>query len=225
MSFNIIDLTHTLTEKTPNWDGNCGFHLITNHDYLHDSSSVSFKVQSMSLNCGVGTHIDAPAHCKGLSTVDQISLSHLVNLPGYCVDISHRMHADNYLTSEDVLEFEKRNGLIQENSCVLINTGWHRYWNDACQYHNGFQFPYIHKGAAELLYQRKIRALGIDTLSPDRPDSGYPVHSLLLSKNILIIENVNNLAQLPTKEFMVTVAPLKLCGATESPVRMWATVY
>lgn len=77
--------------------------------------------------------------------------------------------------------------------------------------------------AAELLVQRKIQAIGIDTLSPDRPDSGYPVHGLLLSKHILIVENVNNLNQLPANGFRVTMAPLNMKDATESPIRMWAS--
>lgn len=224
MSFKLIDLTHTLSENAPTWDGRCGYHLKTDHQYLKDSSLVSFKIQSMSLPCGIGTHMDAPAHCyKDLSTVDQIPLEHLIN-PGYLIDISYRLHADNYLTAEDIREFEEENGRIQEKSCVLINTGWYQYWNNARQYHNEFHFPYIHRDAAELFSQRKIRALGIDTLSPDRPDGGYPVHGLLLSKNILIIENVNNLDELPSKNFTVTIAPLKLHGATESPVRIWATL-
>jgi kynurenine formamidase len=223
MSFKLIDLTHALSEKAPTWDGGCGYQLTMESDYVSDSP-VSFKVQSMSLNCGIGTHIDTPAHCiKGMSTIDQIPLDHLIN-PGYLIDISHRLHADNYLTAQDILEFEAQNEIIQENSCVLVNTGWYRYWDDAPAYHNKFQFPYVHSEAANLLSERGIRALGIDTLSPDRPDSGYPVHGLLLSKNILIIENVTNLVGLPSKNFTVTIAPLKLCGATESPVRIWATV-
>ncbi len=194
------------------------------HDYLDDQNAVSFKVQQMSLNCGIGTHLDAPAHCiKNAMTIDQIPLTYLVNITGYCIDISHRIDQDNCLTTDDILKFETTHGLIQENSCVLINTGWHQYWEDASHYHNKYRFPYVHTDAAELLAQRKIQALGIDTLSPDRPDSGYPVHDLLLSKNILIVENVNNLSHLPPKDFNVTIAPLNLKDATESPIRMWAT--
>lgn len=224
MSTKLIDLTHALTDKTPTWDGSCGFHLTIENDYLNNQNAVSFKVQQMSLNCGIGTHIDAPAHCiQNSITIDQIPLNQLVNIPGYCIDISNRLDQDNCLTVNDILEFEAIHGIIQENSNVLINTGWHRYWDTASHYHNKFQFPYVQIEAADLLSQRKIQSIGIDTLSPDRPDSGYPVHDLLLSKNILIVENVNNLSHLPSKGFFVTMAPLKLHGATESPIRIWAT--
>lgn len=224
MPFELIDLTHTLTKNAPTWEGSCGFQLTTEHDYIDDSDAVSFKVQKMSLNCGIGTHIDAPAHCiKNSITIDQIPLNDLVNLPGYCIDISKRLDQDNCLTANDIFEFEATLGPLQEKSCVLINTGWHRYWNDPLKYHNEFQFPYVQADAAELLVQRKILALGIDTLSPDRPDSGYPVHGLLLSRNILIVENANNLSHLPSKGFNITIAPLNMQEATESPIRMWAT--
>lgn len=224
MSYKLIDLTHTLTSSTPSWDGGCGYHLMTDHDYLDDSSVPFFKVQSLSMPCGIGTHMDAPAHCiKGAATIDQISMDLLIN-PGIVIDISDRLHADNCLTAHDIQAFEARNGRIEKNCCVLINTGWHQYWNTPKLYHNQFYFPYVHSEAADLLCHRNIRALCIDTLSPDRPDSGYPVHSLLLSQHILIVENVANLSQLPPNDFSVTIAPLMLGSATESPVRMWATI-
>jgi kynurenine formamidase len=223
MSLKLIDLTHTLTEKTPSWEGRCGFRVATEHDYLDDPDAISFRVQTVSMNCGIGTHLDAPAHCiKNALTIDQIPLDHLINIPGYCIDISSRCDQDNCLTAYDILEFEATHGIIQDNSCVLINTGWPRYWNDAERYHNDYQFPYVQIDSAELLADRNVRVLGIDTLSPDRPNSGYPVHGLLLSKNGLIVENVSYLNRLPPKDFTVSIAPLNMQAATESPIRMWA---
>lgn len=181
MSYNLIDLTHTLTKNAPTWDGSCGFHLMTEHDYSENSDVISFKVQKLSIGCGIGTHIDAPAHCiKNSMTIDQIPLNHLINLPGYCIDISERFDQDNTLTAADIIKYEETHGIIQAHSCVLINTGWHQYWNDEVLYHNNYRFPYVQSDAAELLAQRNINVLGIDTLSPDRPDSGCPVHDLLI---------------------------------------------
>jgi kynurenine formamidase len=224
MSLKIIDLTHLITENAPTWDNSCGFHLKTLYDYQEENDQISFKVQSVTINCGIGTHIDAPAHCfKHLPTIDQLSIEDLIQT-GYLIDISDRMSEDNCLTASDILQFEDQYGHILENSCVLINTGWHTYWNQAEAYHNNYRFPYIEAAAAEILMQRRIKAVGIDTLSPDRPDSGYPVHNMLLANEVLIIENVGNLQELSTNQFTVTIAPLKIQNATESPVRMWATV-
>lgn len=220
----IIDLTHTLSNAVPTWEGSCGFRLQTVHDYSQDLDQPSFKVQSVTMNCGIGTHIDAPAHCfKHLPTIDLLSLEHLIN-PGILIDISNRKNPNNFLSRADILEFESKYGCIEKNTCVLVNTGWAQCWPNPAQYHNNYEFPYVHATAAQLLLERGVRALGIDTLSPDRPDSGYPVHHLLLSNQILIIENITNLGWLPPKNFMLTIAPLKMEKATESPIRIWATL-
>lgn len=41
---------------------------------------------------------------------------------------------------------------------------------------NNNVFPSVDSGAAELLLERGVSALGIDTLSPDRPEDGFKVH-------------------------------------------------
>lgn len=213
----IIDLTHTITPHIPTWDMSCGFRLTT------ESEDDIFKIQSMSMNCGIGTHIDAPAHCiNGAAAIDDIPLDQFMT-QGYMIDLSHRCSADNCLTVQDVLEFEMRHKPQWMDTCVLINTGWHSLWNTPDQYHNDYRFPYIDYEAASMLVDRGIRLLGIDTVSPDRPDSGFPVHQVCLSNNVLIVENVGNLSELPPTGFMVYSIPLKLKSATESPIRMWAT--
>jgi kynurenine formamidase len=219
----LIDLTHTISDDTPTWDGSCGFQLQTLSNYYENPTKVSFKVQSVTMNCGIGTHIDAPAHCfKDLPTIDKLSLEQLIN-PGVLIDISSRRSPHNSLSVNDILAFEDTYGRITKNTYVLVNTGWHRFWHQPTYYHNNYEFPYINISAAKLLLERDIKGVGIDTLSPDRPDSGYPVHHLLLANQVLIIENINNLDLLPPRNFIVTIAPLKIKDATESPARIWAT--
>lgn len=217
MTTKLIDLTHTLTPNIPTWDMSCGFTLTTDADGI-------FKVQSMDMKCGIGTHMDAPADCmhEGI-IIDAIQLTQLIN-PGYLIDISHRCHGDSCLTVEDIVEFEARYNPRWKDSCVLINTGWHSRWETPAEYHNGYRFPYIEENAAALLVEREIRVLGIDTLSPDRPESDFPVHRICLANNVVIVENVGNLSELPPAGFMVFSIPLKLENATESPIRLWATL-
>lgn len=62
--------------------------------------------------------------------------------------------------------------------------------------------------------------LGIDTLSPDRPNEGYPVHRTLLSAGKYIIENIANSEQLPPTGSFVLALPLKIRQATEAPMRL-----
>ncbi len=219
----IIDFTHTVSPHSPTWSGSCGFFLQTLSDYTLPLSNPSFKVQNVRMNCGIGTHIDTPSHCySGHKTAHQFELGDLI-APAVLIDISRRFHSDNSLSQSDIQNFESLNGEIKPHTSVLIHTGWSKHWNSPKLYHNHYQFPYVGAEAANYLSSKCIHSLGIDTLSPDRPESSFPVHKLLLEKGIIIIENLNNLGKSPTSKFTLTIAPLKLENATESPARIWGT--
>ena len=218
--YRLIDCTHTLGEATPSWDGSCGFHCEVNLDYQDCTEEVKFKVQKLKMHAGIGTHIDAPAHCcpQGM-TVDQIDLASLI-APCVVIDISDRAHESYQLTEEDIEYFEKQRGRIQPGVFVFVRTGWEKYWGDSHKYRNNQCFPSVSKSAALVLLQRKIVGLGIDTLSPDRPGTGFPVHQIILGAGRYLIENAANLAQVPVVGSMIIVAPMKIQGGTEAPIRL-----
>ncbi len=70
------------------------------------------------------------------------------------------------------------------------------------------------------LWERGVSALGIDTLSPDRPEDGFPVHRLFLGADKIIIENVAHLDSMPPAGSFVMVLPMKIKDGTEAPVRL-----
>ena len=74
--FQLIDLTHTLDENSPAWDDGCGFSSSTVLDYADCTGETTFRVQHLTMPAGMGTHMDAPAHCcpNGLS-IAQIPLN------------------------------------------------------------------------------------------------------------------------------------------------------
>ena len=83
-----------------------------------------------------------------------------------------------------------------------------------------FRFPSISKEAALLLLERNVAGIGIDTLSPDRPDSGFPVHEIMLSHGKSIIENVANAKAMPPMGGFSLAMPIKTEGGTEAPIRL-----
>lgn len=87
-------------------------------------------------------------------------------------------------------------------------------------FHNTHVFPSVSLEAAELFLERGVSALGIDTLSPDRPEDGFRVHKSLLSAGKIIIENVANLDNMPSVGGYVMVFPIKIKDGTEAPVRL-----
>lgn len=220
--FKVVDLTHTLSTTSPSWDLECGFAHETVLDYQDCSTAVQFKVQKFSMPAGIGTHIDAPAHCiKGGLTVAELDLvaNHLIT-QCQVIDISHHAHERYTIREQDILIFEQQHGVISEYSFVIFYTGWDKYWDDAAKYRNNLNFPCLGVPAAQLLLKRKIAGIGIDTLSPDRPDEGYPVHQLLLQNKKYIVENIANAKQLPAIGAYSLVLPIKISHATEAPVRL-----
>jgi kynurenine formamidase/8-oxo-dGTP pyrophosphatase MutT (NUDIX family) len=220
--WRIVDLTHSLEENMPSWEGSCGFYQKTICDYTDCTVWPPFRIQGMNMDAGIGTHIDAPAHCvPNAATVDQLPLSSLI-APCVVIDVSQKAH-EHYSVSElDILRFEEKYSPLTPGQFVMIRTGWEQYWNEPGRYHNNHLFPSVSQEAAALLVARQIVGLGIDTLSPDRPQDGYPVHGILLGAGKYIVENVANLAILPPTGSEILVLPIKIKDGTEAPVRLLA---
>ena len=218
--YHLVDLTHTLDEKISSWTGTCGFHQEVKLDYDLTTSDVSFRVQQLKMHAGIGTHIDAPAHCsRGKTTIEQLDINNLI-APCVMIDVSAQAHESYTLSLDDLALFEKKEGMIALNSFVLIRTGWDQFWNQPERYHNNYRFPSVSKEAADFLIQRKAVGLGIDTLSPDRPESGYPVHAAFLGSEKYIVENVANSISLPPTGSFILALPIKTHGGTEAPIRL-----
>ena len=222
--YKAVDLTHTISSDAPTWEGNCGFSHDIMLDYASCTTPVKFRVQAINMVSGLGTHIDAPAHCiSGGRTVDELELNELI-APCVVIDVSNEAHESYSLTPMDIIAFEQTNGRIAEGSFVIINTGWGRHWTQPANYRNDLVFPSISGEAAQLLLERNIAGLGIDTLSPDRPNSGYPVHAAVLGAGKYIVENVANAEVLPAMGSFAFVLPIKIKEGTEAPIRLLALI-
>lgn len=220
LPFKIFDLTHTFSPESVSWDGHCGFQHTLKEDYHDSSGKVKFRTQAITINAGIGTHMDAPAHCiKGGKCVADLSLGELITRC-IVIDISDQAHATYSLSPKDIETFETEHGKISKDSFVIVHTGWERYWNQPTKYRNELAFPSVSKDAAELLLAREIAGLGIDTMSPDRPDSDFVVHQLILGAGKYIIENIANAKQLPAQGAYSFALPMKGADLTEAPIRL-----
>jgi kynurenine formamidase len=220
----IIDLTHTLSKETPAWDEGCCFELHTIFDYKDATGPEKFRVQKMNANVGIGTHIDAPAHCfPDGKTIEAIELQSLIT---ECVVVHIQENVDaSYVAMPDVVKvFEKEHGKIAPNAFVIFHTGWEKYWNDPKKYRNNLQFPDIHEDTAKMLLERNIAGIGIDTLSPDAGGKDFPVHRLILGAGKYLVENIANAGKVPPTGANISIMPMNIKGATEAPVRMIAVL-
>ncbi len=220
--YNLIDLTHSLSNEIPHWENGCGFENKIHSDYTDNKTQVSMRVHHIKMSAGIGTHMDAPKHffADG-KTIEEISLNQLL-APCIVINLSKNIDEKYQLTANDVKEFERNYGKINKNSFVIVYTGWGRYWSTPDKYRNNLVFPTISREAAEILLDRDIAGLGIDTLSPDCKDSGFPVHKLILGAGKYLIENIANAHQLlPTGSFSLAL-PIKIKDGTEAPIRLIA---
>ncbi|MBA3537226.1 MAG: cyclase family protein [Tatlockia sp.] len=218
--YQIIDLTHTLDELTPSWDSSCGFKCQLSFDYADCDTHVQFRVQEIKMPAGIGTHMDAPAHCiPNGTTIDQLPLSKFL-APCNVINISESAHEYFSLLPQDIAHFESSHGSILPGSFVMVQTGWEQFWSDQKKYRNNYIFPSVSAEAAIILLKKGVCGLGIDTLSPDRPEDGYPVHQLFLSNGKYLIENAANLANLPAQGSFILALPIKIRDATEAPIRL-----
>ncbi len=141
---------------------------------------------------------------------------------------------DYTLTPEVLNAVAERDSLeVRPGDIVLLRTGWARFWGDPRQYITGGLGggpvgPGPRRPAAEWISSRRAFAAGSDTVAFERmPSRAMEVHvHLLVESGIHIIENLNleALAADGVREFLFIAAPLKIRGATGSPVRPFAVV-
>lgn len=226
-----VDLTHSISEKSPNWEGTQKSPFEAKP--LGTLKKDGYFTRTISLPEHFSTHIDAPAHFSGDGwTVDQIPPDHLI-APLVLLDVTKKVEADpEYeVAVEDVAAWEQAHGHIPPGAVVLARTGWSSRWYSMEKYRNAdpkgvMHFPGFGEQAVRFLVEgRHISGIGIDTLSVDPGASQtYPVHHYGAAHNVYNLENVGYLEQVPATGAILVVAPAKLEGGSGGPVRILALI-
>ncbi len=217
--FSVVDLTHPLHEGVPTWTGRCGFRLEIKIDYEE-----GLRAQTQRGHAGVGTHMDAPSHfVRGGANIGDIPLEKLI-VPLCVLDLRNRLDPDLLVSPQDLSAYEAKYGAIPEGSLVCAMTGWEKYWNDPDRYRNPdekgkMHFPGFSAESAAVLVERKVAGIGIDTLSPDGSNDGFPVHEIILGAGKYILENLAQLSRMPARGAFAIVFPPRTRDASESPIR------
>jgi kynurenine formamidase len=227
----VVDLTHTVSEKSPNWEGTA-----KSPYSAHDLSQIEkdgYFTRSITLPEHFSTHLDAPAHfVHGAWTVDQIPAQRLIG-PLVVIDVTAKVkqNPDYRVSAEDIAMWEQSNGEISPGAIVVARTGWSERWNSMADYRHAdsagvLHFPGFSLDAARFLVEsRNVVGLGIDTLSVDYgPAKDFPVHHYTAAHGVYHLENVADLGQVPASGAIALVAPAKLEGGSGAPVRILALV-
>lgn len=215
-----FDLSHTFEPgmPVPDWPGE----IRQEFELIEFKVSVNSGIQNiikMNLHCG--THVDAPYHYYyNGAKVEELDIDALVG-NAYIAYIPK-----DPLESISANEIEELRKFINKNDMLFISTGWERMWGKK-EYES--MYPYFEPEAGRVIVSLGIKALGIDTPGPDAPirsgkRKGDPLHIEILSHGIPIIENLTNLISLANKKVYVYAFPIKIKGASGSPVRVIAKI-
>lgn len=191
-------------------------------DPINTVEKDGFAENRINMASHTGTHIDAPAHViSGGKTLDQFPVE---KFTGKAMVVPCE---DRKEIGLDFLQgFEEK---ISQVEFVLFRTGWSKKWGTEAYYQN---CPTLTREAAEWLAGFDLKAIGFDSFSSDFMDTPgrpgprtLPNHFIFLPKEILLIESLANLDQLPDEIFMFFCLPLKIENADGSPVRAIAVNY
>jgi arylformamidase len=213
----LVDLSHTIEEGMITYKGLpapliCDFMSREASKKLYDEGT-TFQIGKIEMVANTGTYLDSPFHrFESGKDLAELHLSSMADLEGVVVRVEG-------ISGRAV----DRNAFLPVNvrgKAVLVHTGWARNWRTD-QYFEGH--PFLTENAATYLKEQGAVLVGIDSLNIDDISGGArPVHTTLLGADILIVEHLCNLGQLPVSGFSFTAVPAKVKGMGTFPVRAFA---
>jgi kynurenine formamidase len=207
----------------------------------------SMSADSFLMNTHCGTHIDTLVHLgyrgrfwNGLSAENDMgsrswlrggaSEYPVIIARGVLLDIAAYHEVDilpaSYaITPDDITGAAAREHVeLEEGDIVVVRTGAMRKW-PGTEYLD--ETSGIGMDAARLLCDSGAMCVGTDTVAfevipPEKPGTFLPVHSYMLAEagaQIIEILNLEDLSRDRAYEFTFIAAPIRLRGATGSPLR------
>jgi kynurenine formamidase len=213
----LIDVSHTVEDGMVTYKG---LPAPVVCDYLSREASraryaegTAFQIGKIEMVANTGTYLDSPFHRyadgRDLAALDLAAVADLEALvvrvpPGRAI-------------GPDAFR-----GLDVRGRAVLVHTGWDAHWRTD-RYFEGH--PFLTEDAAALLAEAGAALVGIDSLNiDDTADGRRPVHTILLGRDILIVEHLCRLAHLPAAGFRFFAVPVKVRGFGSFPVRAFGQV-
>jgi len=196
----IIDLTMPIGNSTPVLPGDPGPE-ITRYASIEKEG---WNLHRLSLHTHLGTHIDAPWHL--LANGKKLSEFPIEKFIGRAVlkNVTGQKEIDTDLAG------------VHPGDILILRTGYTTEVSSPDFFNSN---PVVSRKLAEKIVAKSVGIIGIDTASVDRPP--FEIHKYLLSRDILILENLINLDKLPDT-FEIFILPLNLQNTDGSPCRVVA---
>lgn len=213
----LIDLSHTIEHGLITYRGLpapiiCDYLSREESKKLYEPGT-AFQIGKIEMVSNTGTYLDCPFHrYEDGKDLSEVALANLVDLEGVMIRVDHRK------TLEINASFFQDKDL--RGKAVLVHTGWDQYWSTEAYFDN---HPYLTEDAARYLVQCGVKLVGIDSHNIDNTrGKARPVHSTLLGAEVLIVEHLCRLGDVPDEAFAFSAIPPKFKGVGTFPVRAFA---
>jgi len=166
----------------------------------------------------IGTHVDVPIHyVEGTASVEQIPIEKFFG-DALVLDVPIT-EPDHPINREDFANGLKRFGNPDVRGLTLLfATGWDRHLADEEMYLRSC--PGFSKELADELVSLGVKAVGLDTPSLDIYKTTDSMgHRTLLKGGLVGFENLAGISRLAGRKIRFYGLPLRLKGASGSPVR------
>ena len=217
----IIDLSQEIYEKMPSFPGYPEVK-INEHGSVAGPLGANigkyrWNAVSLLITDHHGTHVDAPFHLDpNGKKIHEMPVEAFVT-EAVVLDLTHRTSSE--ISVEDLsASLEKSGESIAPGDAVLLHTGWDKWWNTK-EYMS--KHPWLSEKSVKWLLEKRIGLLGIDAPDTDLkiPGQRHGHVILLADAGIPIVENLCNLDKIRKSRVTFMALPLKIRGATGSPVR------
>jgi len=212
-----VDLSHTIHDGLVTYKG-LPAPIIC--DYLSRADSreryepgTEFQIGKIEMIANTGTYVDCPFHrYEDGKDLSEVGVERFADLMGIVIRADYRKGLA--VTAE---HFKNRE---LSHKAVLVHTGWDEHW-ETDRYFEGH--PFLTEGAAVYLRDCGVTLVGIDSMNiDDTSGKARPVHSTLLRSEVLIVEHLCHLGQVPEGRFTFSAIPPKFKGVGTFPVRAFA---
>ena len=214
----LVDLSHTVSDGLITYPGLPG-PVISEHLTFDDSHQVydegtEFSIGRIEMVSNTGTYLDTPGHRhRGRHDLSGLPLEKCALLPAIVVDAPE--------TGE--VPLSAFDGLDVAGAAVLIRSGWDAHFGT--DHYGAPEHPFLGTDAAQHLADSGAVLVGIDSVNIDDTRGGLrAVHTLLLDREVPVVEHLTGLGQLPASGATFTAVPVKVAGMSTFPVRAFATL-
>jgi kynurenine formamidase len=227
----VLDLTREISPDIPVYPGHMKVamwdHLTHAESRLRmgDTPFTGYAVKGLSMCDHDSTHMDAISHFhpdRPDLSIDAFPLEHCFTDAAWIdvSDVAPRTHItlDRVRRALDAAQIER----LPAGGTLLYYTGAARLWDEPLRFVT--EYPGLDAEASRWILDQGLVNVLTDAISTDNPaDPTYPNHTAHAERLVNHTEIVANIERIPMHDgFSVLVAPLRLVGATGSPVRVLA---